>query len=498
MYFTLSAMHFPRVENLDPTSTLLNSKKRSFARALRLFHTAAEHIPAYKDFLKKERVRHASVLNEDDFAQVPLTDKPKYVSQYTLKELSWGGSLEQAKYVSTSSGSTGLPFFWPRGEEQDRMVGLIIQNIFEDVFKANQGTTLFINSFSLGTWIAGIEFFNAARWSAEHGTPVTTVTPGIDKIETIRQIKKLSPLFSRVVLAGYPPFVKDILEYGIECGVDWRQMNIHFLFAGEAVSETWRKWVLTLSGKDVNDLTLTANIYGMAESGMVAHETPLSQTFRRYLGALVGTVPHLPDVHKITGLYQYYPLARYFEVVAHDSLVLTANAGIPLIRYSTRDNGGILWPDTLTTKTKSDIASLAQQYYIEPKQWQLPYVYLHGRKDLSVSLYALMIYNENIKYALEHSLYFSRLSGLFTMSVVHTRNMNQQLKILIELSRGTRPTDTLRHALADEIVKNVSVINTEYAKLYSAVGSRAKPRITLVPYGDLQTVRGKKHKWVKH
>lgn len=491
-------MNFPHIENLDPSSSLLNSKKRSFARALRLFHEAAERVPAYKNFLKKERVRHTNIENENDFMQVPLTDKLNYFSQYSLEELSWDGSLDRAKYVSTSSGSTGTPFFWPRGEEQDHVVGLIQKNLYERIFDAHQGTTLFVNSFSLGTWIAGIEFFNAARWAAEHGTQVTIVTPGIDRVETVNQIKKLAPFFSRVILAGYPPFIKDILEYGIECGVDWKHIDIRLLFAGEAVSERWRVWILDLIGKDKRSFNQTANIYGMAETGVVAHETPVSQLLRRNLQNFAQTRPHLPDTNRVTGLYQYYPLARYFEVVSPDSIVLTTNAGLPLIRYNTRDNGGILSQNDLADAADEGFVALAKRNDVSLTQWQLPFIYLYGRKDLSVSLYALIIYNENIKYALEHSRYYMRLSGLFTMTVTHTRNMNQQLKILIEMSKGTRPTIPFRNTLTEEIVKNVSSVNSEYAKLYSAVGARARPSVTLVAYGDIQTIRGKKHKWVTH
>ncbi|MDP1707237.1 MAG: hypothetical protein Q8L30_01670 [bacterium] len=490
-------MTFSRIKELDPSSASLNSKKRAFARALRLFHEAAERVPAYKDFLKKKKVRHELVRSEADFVQVPLTDKPNYFSRYSLENLSWNGSLASSKYVSTSSGSTGVPFFWPRGEEQDVIIGLMTQHIYEDIFDAKSGTTLFVNSFSLGTWIAGIEFFNSVRWAAEHGTPITVVTPGIDKEEAVNQIKKLSPLFSKVVISGYPPFVKDILDHGIMNGVDWKKMDLKLLFAGEAVSELWKEKVLALAGRSSNDHARTTNIYGMAEAGVVAHETPVSTLLRRNLKNIAKKVTGLPDSDTVTGLYQYYPLARYFEVVSDDNLVLTANAGLPMIRYNTRDNGGIIEQDAFAGKEGRELSILAKRQGINLEKWQLPFVYLHGRKDLSVSLYALMIYNENIKYALEHSQYTRQLSGLFTMSVTHLENLDQRFEIIVELSKGVAPSTTLAEALANEIVTKICSINSEYAKLHSVIGDKAKPHITLVPQGGIQTIPGKKHKWVK-
>lgn len=451
-------------------------------------------MPAYKDFLKKEGVRHEQVQNESDFAHVPLIDKPNYFSRYSLEEMSWDGSLESAKYVSMSSGSTGVPFFWPRGEEQDVTVGLIAQKLYEDIFDAKGGTTLFVDSFSLGAWIAGMEFFNSVRWSAEHGTHITVVTPGIDKVEAINQIKKLAPLFSRVILAGYPPFVKDILDHGIMNGVDWKNIDLKLLFAGEAVSEAWKDKVLNLIGRSTDEFNRVVNIYGMAESGVVAHTTPLSTLLRRNLKELAPTIPGLPDADRVMGMYQYYPLERYFEVAGDDAIVLTANAGMPLIRCGTRDNGGILWQEVIA---HDSVKELASRNGVDIAQWQLPLIYLSGRKDLSISLYALNIYIENVKYALETSKYAPQLSGFFTMSVTQTDTLDQRFEIVIELSKEAVSSTALAEALAREIVTKVSLVNSEYSKLHSTIGDRAKPHITLVPHGGVQTTPGKKHKWIK-
>ena len=197
------------------------------------------------------------------------------------------------------------------------------------------------------------------------------------------------------------------------------------------------------------------------------------------------------------GLYQYYPSARFFEVVGESSLVLTANAGLPLIRYDTRDSGGILAHEKVMTACGKQLSDAAKQHGTDLKKWQLPFVYLYGRKDLSISLYALNIYVENVKHALENSKFSSHLSGLFTMGVEHTENLDQQFAVTVELSRSSEPSATLADALMHEIVASLRKLNTEYSKLHSVVGERAMPKITLVRYGEIQTVPGRKHKWVK-
>lgn len=484
------------ISSLDPASRTANTEQSGFIRALKLFHEASERVPAYKDFLKKAKIRPANVRSRSDFLQVPLTDKVNYIGNYSLEQMSWDGTLAKARYISTSSGSTGTPFFWPRGLDQDEVVGTIFKNIYERIFDSKHGGTLFVDSFALGTWIAGLEFYNATKKVADFGSNVVTVTPGIDKSEAINQIKKLAPLFHKVVLGGYPPFVKDIIEHGTISGIDWQSLDLRLFFAGESVSDSWRDKVTALIGKQGSP-SAAVNVYGMAEAGVVAHDTPAAVLLRKALKDVAGADTALPESDKVLGMYQYYPTARFFEVVGNASLVLSANAGLPLIRYDTRDSGGILSHADVMDVCGSQLSLAAKQHHVDLKKWRLPFVYLHGRKDLSISLYALNIYVENVKHALENSKLFSHLSGLFTMGVEHTENLDQQFSVTVELSRGAEPSATLADALMHEIVVSLRKLNTEYAKLHSVVGERALPKITLVRNGEIQTVPGRKHKWVK-
>lgn len=486
----------PPIDYLTPHSTDANSERRAFKRALNLFHEAARRVPAYRDFLSKTKIKHDAIRTKSDFARIPIVDKNNYISQYRLEDLSWDGVLTSAKYISTSSGSTGTPFFWPRGHNQDITVGMIFQRLYENIFGTKDGSTLCANSFALGTWIAGLEFYNATKWAADRGNRIVMITPGIDKTEAVNEIKKLASSFRRVVITGYPPFVKDIIELGKASGVEWKRLDVRLLTGGEAISETWRDYVLAMIGKKDN-LASIINVYGMAESGVVAHETPVSIIFRRILREMSRIDTTLPDHDKIMGLYQYYPTARYFEVVSEDSLVLTANAGLPLIRYNTRDRGGILDFSEVMHQGGDRVIRAARKHHVDLKKWRLPFVYLYGRKDLSVSFYALNVYVENIKYALEPLFVASRLSGLFVMRVEHMANLDQRLEITIELSRGHAPSAVLNKSIAKLVASRLCQVNTEYAKLFSAIGSRALPKIRLVRYGEIQTIPGRKHKWVK-
>ncbi len=471
-------------------ATNSGSPERGFKRALTLFYEASRRVPAYKDFLRKNKVKAEKILTEEDFTKLPLVDKKNYISQYSLEELSWDGTLNNAQYISTSSGSTGEPFFWPRGFRQDVAVGIFYQQILEKIFGTKNSRTLVVDSFALGAWIAGLEFYNAAKWIAEHGNQITIITPGIEKKEAINQIKKLSPNFDKIILVGYPPFVKDILEEGVVSGIPWKKKDVYLLTAGEAISEKWRKYTLSIIGKE-NSLTGLINVYGMAESGVVAHETPLSILFRQKFCS------GLPDSEKIVGCYQYYPMMKYFEIDRNKTVVLTSDAGLPLIRYDTRDTGGILNYSDIIKIGELELKKKLAQHEINPNKLALPLIYLYGRKDLSVSLYALQIYVENLKQTLESAPFSPYLSGLFTMGVTHNRRLNQSFEIIIELARNKKPNLSFAKEITNYTVKKLCQLNSEYSKLHKTIGKKAMPHIKLVKYGEINTVPGRKHKWIK-
>jgi phenylacetate-CoA ligase len=463
-----------------------------FQQALSLFHQAAARVPAYKDFLSKHSIHPEMIRIVSDFTSVPTTDKVNYFSQYTLEELSWNGTLDGANSISTSSGSTGKPFFWPQGNVQNEDKGAIFKDIYENIFNTRTGRTLVIDSFALGTWIAGLEFYNAALWTAAQGNSIVTVTPGIDKAEVINQIQKLARSFDRIIIGGYPPFVKDILEHGIRNGIDWTSFDTRLFLGGEAFSVLWEKKILSLIGKsDACDAIV--NVYGMSECGIVGNSTPLTSLVRAS-NIKEKKSDVLPHSENVMGIYQYNPHSRYFEE-GETSLLLTANAGLPLIRYNTRDQGGIIQYDEI--QKNETILNEAKIRGIDISKWQSPMVYLHGRKDLSISFYALNVYVENIKFALERSRFSDRHSGLFTMNVEYDENLNQQLHLAIECAEGIEELTQHGIELAEEIQKNIMLVNSEYAKLYAMLGERTNPRIRLVPFGKIDTIPGRKHKWVQ-
>src|SRR5947209_8785943 len=88
--------------------------------SLDLFWQMAIRVPAYKDFLKKNQIKPESIKTFTDFQKVPTIDKDNYLRSYPREATCWDGKFGSHKWViSTTSGSSGEPFYFPRQEEQD-------------------------------------------------------------------------------------------------------------------------------------------------------------------------------------------------------------------------------------------------------------------------------------------------------------------------------------------------------------------------------------------
>ena len=76
--------------SVDEASQLLEQKdpdyweRKGEQLALELFHAAAERVPAYQDFLKKNQVKHTLVKTIRDFKKIPWINKKNYLSKYIL------------------------------------------------------------------------------------------------------------------------------------------------------------------------------------------------------------------------------------------------------------------------------------------------------------------------------------------------------------------------------------------------------------------------------
>jgi phenylacetate-CoA ligase len=470
-------------------------------RALALFHAMAQRVPAYKDFLRKNKVNHAKIRTIRDFEFVPTIDKQGYLRQYPHEMLCWDGDFKGKQWViSTTSGSTGEPFYFPREEHQDRQYAGIAELYLRTNFDIHKHSTLYVDAFPMGAWIGGLFTYEAIKMVAERGGyRLSIITPGIDKQAIVNSIKEFGGKFDQIIVGCYGPFLKDALDDGVEQGMNWKKYNLKFVFSAEGFSEGFRDYVIRIAGlKDPHKDTL--NHYGTVDLGTMSYETPLSILIRRIAVKNPKLYARIFRVeHKLPTLTQYDPELFYFEETS-EGLLCSAASGLPLVRYDLKDHGGVIGYGEMHERAREGGVNLEHELRragLENTVWQLPFVYVYERSDFSVSFYAFQIYPETIRKALQERQFEKSITGKFTMLVKYDKKQDQYLEINVELKSKRKPSKSLGRAIQDAATKCLLIESSEYRKTYSEIPERALPRIVFWSYNHhLYFKPGIKQKWV--
>ena len=432
-------------------------------RAERAAWRAARTVPAYGRFLAAAGIRHASLFPLGILRRLPETDKASYVDRYGLLDRCVGAAVPYpGTTIDESSGSTGTPYNWIRGRrERDvahRNIGFFARYAF------GTAPLVTLNAFSMGAWAAG---FNMSLGMMRHGI-VKSIGPDIDKI--LSTLGYLGPTY-RFLISGYPPFLKHLLDEGDRRGFAWNAYELHALVGGEGMTEELRDLLLTrfrsvFSGYGATDI----------EIGM-AGESPVSIAIRRLARArpdvreaLFGRDPRLPMV------FQYNPLIHFLEVNEEREVVCTVSRLdllAPRIRYNVHDEGGLVDFPTAASTLRSfgfDIAALGSAEEAAgprgPLPWArpipLPFVWIHGRRDATISVMGANIYPVDVETILYRDAELIPRLHSFLLSVVDDADGTPRPRIALELTDTTGVDDAWRARMSDRFRDGLRDLNIDY------------------------------------
>ncbi len=467
--------------------------------ALKLFHETARRVPAYKDFLKKHRVNPAKIKTFGDFEFLPQTSKKEYLKQYPLEKLCWDGSLEKPLVFTSTSGSTGAPFYFPRGEQLDWEYSILAERFLLNSSYGARTSTLVIVGFGMGVWIGGIITYKAFELASKRGYPVSIITPGLNKAEIFHAFRELSPHYGQTIFIGYPPFMKDLLDEAASEGINLKKIHLRLFSAAEAYTEKFRDYLVRKAG--IKNVYLDIlNIYGTADIGAMAWETPTTILIRRIATQKRHVFQAVfSKIDKTPTLAQYNPSFITFES-PNGEILLTGNNTVPLIRYAIGDHGGTLEFKEMSRRMNEQGISLvkeARRIGIG-KPYELPFVYVYERNDFSTKLYGAIIHPEPIREALQDEQLEDFFTGKFTLMTKFDKKQNEFMEIHIELKPRIKVEKGIKNLCAELILSQLLKSNAEYRNNYTSIPSRVTPRLVFWQYEHpLHFSRGIKQRWVK-
>ena len=369
-------------------------------------------------------------------------------------------------------------------------IAVRFEQIFYDSFRADEYSTLAVVVFPLGSWVGGLYTTLCVRYLCAKGYPITLATPGNNINEIIRVVQELSPLFQQTVILGYPPFIKTLIDAGIAQGVPWSSFNLKMIFAGEVFSEEWRALVASRSGIQ-DPLTSMVSIYGTADAGVLACETPLSARIRKWISSYPQLCLELFGKNRMPSLMQYDPNVRYMEIDKNEGTLafttipctfasqckMSDTITAPLIRYSIGDAGGLLSFENMMQfiKTKSSALSISFDPIAETLNTThdrgcrpSPFVFVFGRAFWSVSLYGANVWVDQVMVGLERPHINQQVTGKFVLATTNDDLGDTRLHVIVELAPNVTRNDNLILSISESIMEELKRVNSEFCNYVSS------------------------------
>lgn len=451
---------------------------------------AVRETVAYPAFLIENGLDPEGACLPERFETLPLTSKQDYVDRYPLDQRCRGGKLYNAYLIEKSSGHSGGSYYWPRTPQEDALVPAYLEYLCRQYFHVETTPSLGIIALALGTWIAGEKSSTAMRQVAASGRyPLTIMSPGPNVDEVIDLVRDLSPHYQQTLLAGYPPFIRAVLEEGAARGIDWPAVNLKLVLGGEAFSEQWRAYIGGLIGVDVRrDLVAITSSYAAADLGMVVgREQPLTTLVRQLCLDDSRLAADLFD-GAVPIVFQYSPASMYIEEVDSE-VVFTTMSGAPLVRYAIHDRGGVASFDhvmgVLADHGYDVIARLKELGFSSGDVWRLPLFWVNGRTDGTIAVNGANVYDENIETVLAEVSGGEIVGHKAGRTSDHGRSQ-PRLLVLLE-HRDADLTDAERTRLAAryrlELTRGLVRVNADYAIMYGADPAVAEPIVRVYGRG---------------
>ena len=432
-------------------------------------------------------------------ADLPPMTKESYIKKHDEKSVCRGGVLpDQAKF-DTSSGTTGEPTIWIRNETDYKLVLNNLRIKLDALYPGKE--IIFINAFAMGPWATGTTLHDMVAPHYYH------FSPGTQKDSIKAYIKKMAKLKNgpktQYILAGYPPFVEEIL------GELQQEKNVHFggkngihlgaFVGGQGMSEITRTNIMdkgadiVLSGYGATDLDLN-----------IATEDPLTIRIKRLaeqhptmLEELFGSSRNKPSFWGRWDPRQYHVSVTPDEGQKKGTLSFTClrkTRSSPRIRYDLGDVGEVMTIDELVAVAKKYDPSLD----ITEAKLKFPVMFVWGRESVAIFRGANIAYDE-LEKAVHQLTDLKKIVRKFSLW-----EHDGQLDYLFELDPHFQEhisADFSAETFADHLTKTIQESNSEFADALSKVPANQKhslsPKAVFIAADDIHTPFPKTNTQVK-
>ncbi len=449
------------------------NKIRAFngkARAYSEFIKAKKRVPAYKEFLKAHHFSKPSFSGlVPNIHEIPEIDKENYIKKFSIGARCVGGEIPNENIIiDESSGSSGTATNWVRGLKERKRNAKMIEFGIKTLL--GKDPIFIINAFALGPWATGVNVTMACVSFSK----LKSLGPEKEKIEnTIKQFGKEH----HYVIMGYPPFLKFLVD---NSDIDWKELNITFLFGGESMSEGMRDYLLAkgikkaYSSLGASDLELNMsaeNDFTISLRRLLRSNESLRSKILKHTGAL-------------PMIFQYNPTDFLFESSSTGELIVTIGRPdyiSPKIRYNIHDRGHTL--------TLNDLYSMLEELNISldeltKPQTDLPLLMHYGRADMTVSFFGSNIGPTDIQEVIYSLPELSKIVNSYNLAVNEDNEGNKKLVISLEVQKGNSHQHLDHNKIQNDFFENLAKINQDFREARKMLPDSSLTVISFADFGS--------------
>lgn len=419
----------------------------------------------------------------EKFADLPIISKQDYLLSYPMEQLCRKGDMDHIHLIGASSGfSKSGAVFWPKRpcDEKAYMEG--IEQMFIDHYHIDTRKTLCIECLAFGMWIAGMQIAASIRniaLSGRHG--FTIATPGLDLKEAVSVIKSYHERYDQLLIITNPSNIPIITALIQDNGIRLKPGTVYFPVVGEYFTESLREHICAEYGHPADSTSVLWTGYGSADTGDVSCETVPSILIRKWFAShpdrsreYFGTVdtPMMLNIND-----------KCLVEIIDGHIVVTKDQFIPLVRYDTKDRGGLIERETLRGVVPDELLDAM------PEHW----MYVFGRADNAVIFYGTNLMIGDIQQWLLSLPEVEGYGGLFTVHESVDNNISSLCFTIYTKGDNHSDCDRFQALLLKYLCGNSAEFSYKYHNLSK---SYDRPLVT-VQTEDISTLQGNlKHRFI--
>jgi phenylacetate-CoA ligase len=277
--------------------------------------------------------------------------------------------------------------------------------------------------------------------------------------------------------------VKEILDYGDEVKLNWKDYKVNIVTGGEGFSEGWRNYIRDRINGSYGEVF---SAYGASDIDIgVGFETDFTIKIKQLADKDKEFNELIFGKYTPTFFGVYNPLVYHIEQYNDELLFSAINPDIwvPKLRYNLKDAGRIYKYNELKniidrTKYKS-IIKFANTLH-------LPFITIYGRSDGTISLDGANIYPYDIQDAIYRSKSAKYFNSFF-IDTEYTKDKSMYFNVSIELTENKKVEEFNNEdikEIQDQVRETLLQKNKDYKESWTNNPESLEPKIKLINFAQ--------------